>query len=281
MTSFFLINMEKTGMIRRLSSKGFSFMLKALKPILEIQKLDMQMIQLVHLKTRRLKELEQIQDTKLHLKGKLHEKERIIQEIKKEIRIGESSVLDVKSRLKKLEEQQSSIRKVDEFNALSQEMSQVERERTAKEHLLSDLYDKLALEEDQLGGLTKELELNSEGSKLVETEIYDSIDNINEEGRQIKLKRDELVSLADPEVFRIYERLLRNKKDSVVVPIENRCCSGCHIQITAQDENLVRKSERIVFCEHCSRIHYFPEVDFIEDEESTTATKRRRRKAAV
>ena len=73
-----------------------------------------------------------------------------------------------------------------------------------------------------------------------------------------------LVAQADPEVFRIYERLLRNKKDRVVVPIENRCCSGCHIMLTAQHENLVRKGESLVFCEHCSRIHYWQESQALE-----------------
>ena len=256
-------------------------MLKALKPFLEIQKLDMQMIQLVQLKARRMKELTQIHHAKLNLKTKLEEKELVIQEMKMEIRIGESTVLDVKTKLKKLEEQQSSIRKVDEFNALSQEMSQVERERGAKEHLLSDLYDKLALEEDGLTTLKKELDTMEEGSRALEEEIYDNIDKINAEGREIKVKRDALVAQTDPEVFRIYERLLRNKKDNVIVPIENRCCSGCHIQITAQDENLVRKSERLVFCEHCSRIHYWPEVEELEEEGAVATTKRRRRKVVV
>ncbi|MCB1149304.1 MAG: hypothetical protein KDK48_03995, partial [Chlamydiia bacterium] len=83
-----------------------------------------------------------------------------------------------------------------------------------------------------------------------------------------------LVSEADPEVFAIYERLMRNKKNRVVVPIENRCCSGCHITLTAQDENLVRKGERLIFCEHCSRIHYWPESEVLEEE---AAPKRRRR----
>ena len=92
----------------------------------------------------------------------------------------------------------------------------------------------------------------------------------------LKDQRDELVSKADPEVFQIYERLLGNKKDRVVVPIENRCCSGCHIMLTAQDENLVRKGERLVFCEHCSRIHYWQESEALEG--TAVATKQRRRR---
>ncbi len=34
--------------------------------------------------------------------------------------------------------------------------------------------------------------------------------------------------------------------------------------LTAQDENLVRKGERLVFCEHCSRIHYWQESEALE-----------------
>jgi hypothetical protein len=49
--------------------------------------------------------------------------------------------------------------------------------------------------------------------------------------------------------------------------------------LTAQDENLVRKGERLVFCEHCSRIHYWQESKVLEG--TTIATKQRRRRAKV
>ena len=41
--------------------------------------------------------------------------------------------------------------------------------------------------------------------------------------------------------------------------------------LTAQDENLVRKGERFVFCEHCSRIHYWQESEALEG--TAVATK--------
>ena len=76
-------------------------------------------------------------------------------------------------------------------------------------------------------------------------------------GRLLKNKEMPLPNLQIAKLLQIYERLLRNKKDRVIVPIENRTCSGCHIALTAQHENLVRKGENLVFCEHCSRIHYW------------------------
>lgn len=251
-------------------------MLKALKIILDIQEIDMQMIQLMRLKSERQKDLANINAVKNNLVKQTETKDAEIVELKKIIRLMEGEVTDIKAKIKKLDAQQSSIKKVEEFNALSHEMSQADRERVLKEQRLSDHYDKLAAEEDTLKSIKESLKSTKENSKVLESEIQESIDRINTEGRGLKAQRDELVDKADPEVFRIYERLLRNKRDRVVVPIENRCCSGCHIMLTAQDENLVRKGERIIFCEHCSRIHYWQESEVLEG--TVAATKQRRRR---
>ena len=66
------------------------------------------------------------------------------------IRSMEGELTEIKEKIKKLEAQQSSIKKVEEFNALSHEMSQADRERVLKEQRLSDHIDRLAAEEDAL-----------------------------------------------------------------------------------------------------------------------------------
>ncbi|CDZ80498.1 Putative zinc ribbon domain protein [Candidatus Rubidus massiliensis] len=251
-------------------------MLKSLTTILDIQELDMQMIQLMRLKQSRQKELFDINAIKADLQKKSSVKEEEIITLKKEIRLVEGEIAEIQAKLKKLEGQQHSVKKVEEFNALTQEMNQVDKERMAKEQKASDLYDQIAVEEDVLKGIQQTLESTSVNSKVLEEEIVEAIKQINEEGQLLKVKRDELVNDADPEVFKVYERLLKNKRDRVVVPIENRCCSGCHIMLTAQDENLVRKGERIIFCEHCSRIHYWPESETLEG--TVAAPKQRRRR---
>lgn len=247
-----------------------------LKHILEIQEYDMQLIQLMRLKKERQDELDNINSVKSDLHHQALVKESEITELKKHIRLVEGEHQDIQAKLKKLESQQNSVKKVEEFNALSQEMTGVDRERIAKEQRLSDLYEKVSAEEELLKNINQSLESTNESSQVLITEIMESIRQINAEGRKLKEKRDELVSTADPDTFRIYERLLRNKKDRVIVPIENRCCSGCHIMLTAQDENLVRKGERLVFCEHCSRIHYWQESEALEGTSVATKTRRRR-----
>jgi predicted nucleic acid-binding Zn-ribbon protein len=254
-------------------------MLNALKVILEIQELDMKMIQLMHLKRQRQKELDSINTNKNSLQQRVTNKEAEIFEIKKLIRLAEGEHAEILAKIKKLEGQQNAIKKVDEYNAITHEISAADRERLAKEQRLSDFYDRLSAEEEVLKSLNENLASTTESSKILETEIQESIRQINEEGRVLKEERDQLVEQANPEVFKVYERLLNNKKDRVVVPLESRCCSGCHIMLTAQHENLVRRGERLVFCEHCSRIHYWQESKALED--TVVATKQRRRRTKV
>jgi predicted nucleic acid-binding Zn-ribbon protein len=257
-------------------------MLDALKIISEIQEYDMKMIRLMRLKAKRQHELDDVIAIKKDLQLQITTKEADILEQKKEIRLAEGEIEDVKGRLKELEAKQSTIKKAEEFSALSHEVSQLERERMAKEQRASDLLDQLAVFENSLESLKESLHSTEESSRGIENEIQESIRYINQEGRELKELRDSLVAKADPEIFKVYERLLRNKKDRVLVALENRCCSGCHIQVTAQHENLVRKGERLVFCEHCSRIHYWPEASVVaaSSEETEESPKRRRRTKA-
>ena len=251
---------------------------QALKKILEIQELDIKMIQLMRIKRQRQKELTQIESLRTDLHNQLTEKKSEIEELNNVITAKEASLVELSERIKHLDERQSSVKKVDEFNALTQEMTTVERQKAALENEISNLVDKKVTEEEIEAKIKESLKATETSSKEIEAEIRTSIQQVNEEGSVIKKDRDVMAKDADPSVLSIYDRLLRNKRDRVVVPIENRTCSGCHIALTPQHENLVRKGENIVFCEHCSRIHYWQE-EAVGGEEKTT--RRRRRRAAA
>src|ERR1700690_1282055 len=98
-------------------------MLDSFKVILEIQELDMKMIQLMHLKRQRQKELENINSNKTSLGLRVANKEAEILEIKKLIRLAEGDHTEILAKIKKLEAQQNAIKKVDEYNAITHEIS--------------------------------------------------------------------------------------------------------------------------------------------------------------
>jgi len=254
-------------------------MKEALKTILDIQELDMKMLRLMRVKKERLKEIEQIESLRKELHLQLTDKETEVADLSKQSQAHEQKIQEIVAKMKKLESQQGSIKKVEEFNAITQEMTSLEREKINTEQKVSDLVDKKVAGEELLTKIKDSLQSSEASSLSLEKEIQASIHLINGEGASLKGQRDKLAHAADQETLRIYERLLRNKKDRVIVPIENRTCSGCHIALTAQHENIVRKGENLVFCEHCSRIHYWQEPEAVAEGAQAT-TKRRRRRAA-
>ena len=251
----------------------------AIKVILEIQDRDIQMIRLMRLKLEREDELARINSLRDDLHTQVIAKESELIGLKKQIKLVDVESTEVASKIQKLENQQNAVKKVEEFNALTHEIAALEREKTAKEQRLSDLYDRQAVEDDLLKNLKSTYETSKQSSALLESEIVASIKEINKEGASIQQNAQAIRQDADPEILAVYEKLLKNKRDRVLVPIENRCCSGCHILVTAQHENMVRKGEKLVFCEHCSRIHYWQDsmVPVVDDK----TVRRRRRPAKV
>jgi predicted nucleic acid-binding Zn-ribbon protein len=256
-------------------------MLPALQAVLAVQDVDMKLLRLLRLKRERQKELEQLQGIKTDLTTQVEARRTENLETKKDIRLAEIQLEELKERLKKLEDQQASVKRVEEFNALTQEMSGISRERHAVELRLAELGDRLVVQEEALATAETNLKSTNESSATIEEEIGETIKRINEEGLVLAEERRKLAKAVPADILEIYERLFRNRQDRVVVPIENRTCSGCHIVVTAQHENLVRKGERLIFCEHCSRIHYWQEPAAEAVEEGAAPAKRRRRRLAT
>ena len=250
-------------------------MLKNLEVILNIQDIDIKLIRLIRLRRQRQNELNQIESIKDELKNQLNIKKDELKNLNQEIFCLENKIEEKKEDLKKLEKKQSLVKKIEEFNALTKETTTIEREKTQLEQKTSNLLDKKLEEEELLEKIQEKLKASQTSSLELEKEIKKYIDNINSEGRELKNKRNDLIKNVDENLFKIYERLLKNKKDKVIVPIENKICNGCNITITLQHENLVKKGENLIFCEHCSRIHYWIE-NRIKDEEEKPKRKRRR-----
>jgi len=248
-----------------------------LQDILSIQELDIKMIRLMKMKKARQDELIEIANIHDELVDQVASKEDELAEMDEQCQELEKRIEEAAATIKKLESHQSSIKKIDEFNALTKEISVTEKEKASLENELSELTDQKSIEEEVLEKTKETLKVSDENNVSLKAEIRETIQKINMEGKELKAKRDVIAEKANTQILAIYEKLLRNKKDRVVVPIENRICQGCHIALTAQHEVLVRKQENLVFCDHCSRIHYYNGEEGDSDVDVKTVRRRRRK----
>jgi hypothetical protein len=63
----------------------------------------------------------------------------------------------------------------------------------------------------------------------------------------------------DPKLLPQYERLLKNREGLALVPVVNNACSGCHLGLPPQVVNEVHMQDKLIVCESCARMLYWPQ----------------------
>ena len=168
---------------------------QALKLLLDIQELDIKMIRLMRVKKQRQGELKQIEDLRVELKEQLNLKKEEIADLGKQINALEEKIVERLDKYKKLEAQQASIKKVEEFNALTQQMTAVEREKGALETQTSNIVDKKTSEEAIYIKIKDSLEASAINSEDLEKDIKIGIDKINSRSKPLEAAHDALVKI--------------------------------------------------------------------------------------
>ena len=70
-----------------------------------------------------------------------------------------------------------------------------------------------------------------------------------------------------------YEKLRKGKRGAAVVPIRNEQCSGCHMKVSQNLINEVRRGQKMMTCESCSRIVYLEAPQTADSSEQPAASK--------
>lgn len=65
------------------------------------------------------------------------------------------------------------------------------------------------------------------------------------------------VSRVEPGLLQTYQRLLRSRGGVAVVPVKDGSCLGCHVSLTPQTYNELRKGDVLLSCANCQRILYW------------------------
>ena len=164
-----------------------------------------------------------------------------------------------RSKVARYKIQQFETRKNEEFAALGTEIQREEKEVQEIEDRELDL---MALGEKA----RKEAAEEAVGAKLKEGEL-----NVREE--ELKKKRGELeMRLADliKEIETLasgveegllskYRRIMMNKKDVAVVPVEHGTnCGGCHMKLTQGSVIAAKSGKAGASCENCGRLLFWP-----------------------
>ena len=163
--------------------------------------------------------------------------------------------------VRKLQMQLYQVKSNKEYTALLHEIEGVKADNSVLEEEILKMMEqidqqKIALVESQR--LLKEQEGQMQSRVgVVEREIAALDATID----QLQSQRQALLPRVDRKVLVHYERILEKKEGLGLVPVQmpQEACGGCHMNIPPQTINEIRLKERLITCESCARLLYYPD----------------------
>jgi len=172
-----------------------------------------------------------------------------------EIKSVESDIASLNNEIEKLRQQSSMIRKNDEYKAMLAEIDGVKKKISDLETRELELMDKI--DGFKMGWEEKKRSVadRAESLKTEKTELLELEADLKKEIESLNAKRAPRLDPIDDSLLSLYTKLLNRGSGEPVVKVHHGSCGNCHLRLTPQTVNSVRKAEK-TFCENCGHILY-------------------------
>jgi predicted nucleic acid-binding Zn-ribbon protein len=163
----------------------------------------------------------------------------------------------VKGKIAKYKTQQLTVKNNDEFRALENQVVMCRKEIEKHENREIDLMEKAEVIKKELADCTLRM-TEAQDRVAAEKEALDRrLANTLEDIERMKQKRAGMIADIDKETLRNYTRIMNNKKDYAIVPVERDTCGGCHMKLTPQTVHDTKSRQKLVSCSYCGRMLYW------------------------
>lgn len=234
-------------------------MRKWVESLLAVQDVDMRVRQL---NTK----LEMLPKEKERINIELEKEQRVLKETKAKIQKTEMELKQLESSVKKfnddavkLQNQSIMVKKNEEYKALLSEIDKCKNKISDMETEVLICMDKLDAEKNEYKELEKSV---SERTKSITGELKELdqlAGELNEEITRVKETRAALANNVESAILEDYTRLLNGKRGTPLAKVHVDKCGNCHLKLTPQTMNLVRKGA-LARCDNCSHIIYMEDA---------------------
>lgn len=229
-----------------------------LKILIELQKLDGEIYQLK-------KQLEAFPSEQKKLEADFEKKKTALKaaedalkalQMKQKERDGE--LLSREEKIKKLQGQLYLLKSNKEYSAMEFEIKGAKADKSLLEEEILKLMDEV---EQGKQKVTKEKEaLAGEEKKLKEAlgAIQKKSGELTSQIAEHEEKRKTYTPNVEARLLAQYDKTVKSREGLGLVPVRNSSCGGCHIGLPPQMVNEVQIGEKLIVCESCNRIIYWP-----------------------
>lgn len=227
--------------------------------LIKLQMLDSAIIRAQRVQEEHPKRITQLEETLQKEREALQSEEKHLEEITKKRVAKEQDLAIEEEKVRKAKERLTTVKTNKEYQAALKEIEATKKQNSKLEEEILFFMEKIDNTKKILKGTEELFKLTVETTEEKKIALGKELEKYTKEAEEQQKTREELLSQMESELLGQYQKIKQKHPDSTVVPVEDSCCQGCHMNIPPQLFNEVKKCQTIIKCPHCSRILYWEE----------------------
>lgn len=230
--------------------------MKDIDTLKEIQKIDAEIFKVKADLEEKPKGLKELEDNFNNQNLALKELESEFKNLQLEHKEKELDLQSKEAVVKKQKGQLFQVKSNKELYALQLEIEKENADNSLIEDAILLMLEKIDKIKQAIAQEKVKLEQGQAELNKNKAEIVLEIKELNEKLEALKSSKKRAIDVGvDPEVLALYERILENKGELAVVPVDGEICTGCNRSVRPQIVNELRLG-KLKTCENCARIIY-------------------------
>ena len=227
--------------------------------LLELQKIDTQILQATHRKKNlpELAEIARLTEVIDDLSSQRDERTVEQSDIKRELAKAEDDVAQVRARKQKDETRLASgSGSAKDLENLQHEVATLERRINELEEVELEVMERFEAAAQGISALAESVARLEGEKKSLEAIADEKLNQINSEVEKLGADRKDLAGTIDGELLKLYEKIRGDQGGVGAAEIIRRRCTGCQLDLTAVDvaRFAATAADEVIRCEECRRI---------------------------
>lgn len=239
------------------------------KALHELQQLDSQVLEIERSAGQIPKKIGEIEEEVDILRSRLGASNTELQTLKKEMSELEGTVTEESAKHRHWKRRLNDIKNSREYQALSREIEQGERQVRDLEDKLLEVGQTVETKEKEVGDQEAELRVREGEVRQKVAELRAAQSKFREDAEKARTGRDELAKRVPSRVLKRYETLRAKLGGIAVAVVRDGACSGCNMQVRPQQVVELLRATSWETCPSCHRI-LVHETQVVDSTSSTT-----------
>ena len=228
-------------------------MVEGLNKLVELQRLDSQLSGFEEEFSKIPGKRTSLAETLSHGVERLENAKEQLRATELELRRVEQKLQEQEALLSRLESQQNQVKSNDAYTALLHEMEQAKQAISGCETGILEGMEAIEFASENLASEESAVTVERKRVGVNEKTLEEREGHLSAEIARLRAAREQVCGGLEVKLLGRYQKILARRQPALVL-VTGETCSGCRVQIPAQDFIEILKAEKTVICMSCGRI---------------------------